>query len=104
MPREQPGGNLLTAQAVSGIQVARAWLGLCYGTWEPYVTKLKKGVIPTEACYIRDGGRPSGGALQREPPNHRTLLRSRAAVVNSAETANYQFVRWKPRRRTQVNR
>ncbi len=35
MPREQPGRNLLTAQVVSGIQVARAWLGLCYGTWEP---------------------------------------------------------------------
>ena len=35
MPREQPGGELLTAQAVCGIQVARAWLGLCYGTWGP---------------------------------------------------------------------
>ena len=35
MPREQPGGDLLTAQAVSGIQVARAWLGLGYRTWEP---------------------------------------------------------------------
>ena len=33
MPREQPGGNLPTAQAVSGIQVARAWLGLWCGTW-----------------------------------------------------------------------
>ncbi len=66
--------------------------------------KLKKGVIQTEARYIRDGGRPSGGALQREPPNHRTLLRLRAVVVNSAETANYQFVRCEPGRRTQVNR
>ncbi len=45
--------------------------------------KLKKEVIQTEARYIRDGGRPSGGALQRGPPNHRTLLRLRAAVVNS---------------------
>jgi hypothetical protein len=103
-PRDEPGGDLFTAQAVPGIEVARAWLRLCCGTWEPYVTKLKKGVIQTEACYIRDGGRPSGGALQREPPNHRTLLRLRAAVVNSAETANYQFVRCEPRRRTQVNR
>lgn len=66
--------------------------------------KLKKGVIQREACYIRDGGRPSGGALQREPPNHRTLLRLRAEVVNSAEKANYQFVRCEPGRRTQVNR
>jgi hypothetical protein len=98
------GENLPTAQVVPGIKVARAWLRLWCGTWEPYVTKLKKGVIQTEACYIRDGGRPSGGALQREPPNHRTLLRLRAAVVSSAETANYQFVRCEPRRRTQVNR
>ena len=44
---------------------------------------LKKGVIQTEASYIRDGGRPSGGALQREPPNHRTLLRLRAAVARA---------------------
>ncbi len=50
--------------------------------------KLKKEVIQTEARYIRDGGRPSGGALQREPPNHRTLLRLGAVVVNSAEKAH----------------
>jgi hypothetical protein len=27
------GESLLTAQAVPGRQVARAWLGLCCGTW-----------------------------------------------------------------------
>jgi hypothetical protein len=29
------GGSLLTAQVVSGIKVARAWLRLWCGTWEP---------------------------------------------------------------------
>jgi hypothetical protein len=34
-PREEPGGNLLTAQAVSGMKAARAWSRLRCGTWEP---------------------------------------------------------------------
>jgi hypothetical protein len=33
--RDEPGGNLSTAQAVSGIKVARAWSGRWHGTWEP---------------------------------------------------------------------
>jgi RNA-directed DNA polymerase len=38
-------------------------------------------------CCARDGGWPSGIALQGEVPNHRKLLRSRAVVVSVAETA-----------------
>jgi hypothetical protein len=34
-PRDEPGGCLSTGQAVSGIEVARAWSGLSYGTCEP---------------------------------------------------------------------
>ena len=37
LPWEEPGGNLLTAQVVSGMEVARAWLRLLCGTWEPGV-------------------------------------------------------------------
>jgi hypothetical protein len=33
--RDEPGGCLLTGQAVSGMEVARAWSGLLHGTWEP---------------------------------------------------------------------
>jgi len=33
-------------------------------------------------CCIRDGGRPSGAALQGEASNHHELLRSRAGVVS----------------------
>jgi hypothetical protein len=35
LPREEPGGNLLTAQVVSGIKVARSWFRPWCGTWEP---------------------------------------------------------------------
>ena len=35
LPRDEPGGYLFTAQAVSGIKVARARLRLWHGTWEP---------------------------------------------------------------------
>src|SRR5205807_1329154 len=46
LPREQPGGDLLTARAVSGIKVARAWLRLRCGTWEPVapIGRLPEGV------------------------------------------------------------
>ena len=35
LPREESGSNLLTAQAVPGMKVARAWPRLLSGTWEP---------------------------------------------------------------------
>ena len=34
-PRDEPGGCLLIGQAVSGMEVARAWSGLLCGTCEP---------------------------------------------------------------------
>ncbi len=39
--RDQPGGSLLTGQAVSGIEVARAWPGLRCGTREPVVPRSR---------------------------------------------------------------
>jgi hypothetical protein len=43
---KQPGGDLLTAQVVPGMEVARAWLRLWCGTWEPYVTKAEERSDP----------------------------------------------------------
>jgi hypothetical protein len=43
-PREEPGSDLLTAQVASGIEVARVWLRLCCGTWEPVVSKVTVGL------------------------------------------------------------
>ncbi len=38
------GGDLRTAQVAPGIEVARAWLRLCCGTWEPVVSKATVGL------------------------------------------------------------
>jgi len=56
LPREEPGGNLPTAQVVSGTKVARSWFRPWCGTWEP---------------GLRCGGRRSGlgarGSREGEP-------------------------------------
>ena len=54
-------------------------------------------------CCVRDGGRPSGIALQGEVSNHRKLRRSRAGVVSVAETARRERVRCEPGRRAKAN-
>ena len=41
-PRDEPGGDLLIAQAVSGMEAARAQFGLWCGTWEP-VARISAG-------------------------------------------------------------
>lgn len=43
LPRDEPGGDLPTAQAVSGMEVARAWLRLRCGTWEPVAPRPRPG-------------------------------------------------------------
>jgi RND superfamily putative drug exporter len=41
--RDESGGSLLTAQVASGVEVARAWLGLLHGTWEPVAPTGRPG-------------------------------------------------------------
>lgn len=45
LPRDELGGNLLTARVVSGLKVARARLRLWCGTWEP---------VPRHRPVLRD--------------------------------------------------
>src|ERR671925_720414 len=40
----EPGGDLLTAQVVPGIKVARAWLRLWHETWEPGASNVAAGL------------------------------------------------------------
>ena len=35
LPRDEPGGCLSIGQVVTGVEVARAWVGRRHGTWEP---------------------------------------------------------------------
>ena len=51
------GENLPTAQMVPGMEVARAWLRLWCGTWEPVAPKVAVGLGERPA-------RPSKGELQ----------------------------------------
>ena len=44
MAWDESGGSLFTAQAVSGMEVARARVRLLHGTWEP--------VVPREVCSL----------------------------------------------------
>ena len=50
LSRDEPGGYLPTAQAVSGMKVARAWLGLRCGTWEPALRYRGRSVVQVLAC------------------------------------------------------
>jgi retron-type reverse transcriptase len=52
LPRDEPGGGLLTGQAVPGVKVARAWSGLSCGTGEPVAPR------PRAASGGRLGPRP----------------------------------------------
>jgi len=57
-PWDEPGGCLLIGQAVSGVEVARAWSGLSCGTCEPV---SRWGGRPVERLW------PAAGGLEREP-------------------------------------
>ena len=67
--RDEPGGSLITGQAVSGIEVARAWSGLRCGTREPVVPRPR---APAGADFGRrscvEGRPPSGGSARGRVP------------------------------------
>ena len=61
--RDEPGGSLPTGQAVSGMEVARAWSGLWYGTCEPVAPRPRAASGAVVAC-----GRSWKGELQAADP------------------------------------
>jgi hypothetical protein len=67
LPRDQPGGNLSTAQAASGMKAARTRSRLLCGTWEP-VTPMpreeRKGKPPKRAST--DAGYRGGATRSSE--------------------------------------
>ena len=56
---DKPGGDLSTAQAVSGMEVARARVRLLCRTWEPVVSR-ETGSCSTERRPALPGKAPSG--------------------------------------------
>jgi retron-type reverse transcriptase len=65
--RDEPGGDLLTAQAVSGIKAARALLRLWCGTCEP-VAPTPTAVQWTEVPRPREGGPQAAGTARGRVP------------------------------------
>jgi len=63
---DEPGGHLPTAQAVSGMEVARARVRLLCGTWEPVVSR-EIGSWSPDLRPALPGKAPSG--RDREGPN-----------------------------------
>jgi hypothetical protein len=61
---DEPGECLLIGQAVSGMEVARAWFGLWCGTWEPVVSRPRRPVERSWPAAV--GGRESSKRLTRE--------------------------------------
>ena len=57
LPREEPGGCLLTGQVVTGVKVARARFRDQHGTWEPVAPMVLAG------CWA--------GAAEGSPPSSR---------------------------------
>jgi hypothetical protein len=65
---DKPEGNLSTALAVSGMKMARAWLGLCDGTGE---------LLDTTRVSVDWNGSPPGGRQAANPraAEYRTRVR-----------------------------
>jgi hypothetical protein len=67
LSRDQSEGNLFTALAVSGMKVARAWLGLCSGTGE----LLDARWVAADSCRFPPGGRQVAQTASRRVPGAR---------------------------------
>jgi hypothetical protein len=57
LPRDEPGGCLLVGQAVTGVEVARAWFRRWHRRWEPVAPAAPAGWWT---------GRPKGAPKQRK--------------------------------------
>jgi len=67
LPRDEPGGSLLTGQVASGMKAARAWSGLWCGTREP-VAPIGRLASGAGVARGRSSGArtPSGGNREGE--------------------------------------
>ena len=70
LPRDEPGGGLLTGQAVTGAEVARARIGHRHETWEPVAPAVPVG------CWT---GRSKGGPQAAETARGRVPMRGALA-------------------------
>jgi len=102
---DELGGSLLTAQVVSGMKAARAWVRLLYGTWEPVVSRIDRPVV-FDLRLVGSGMAPSGGnregsctgARHRGGPSRSSDegpvmgLERRGRAIQARFRANHEFV------------
>ena len=74
LTRDEPGGYLLTAQAVSGIKVARARSRLLCGTREPAITMRR-----STGYYLAGRERENPKSLERQGAEYRCRSQGRTA-------------------------
>jgi hypothetical protein len=67
-PRDESGGDLLTAQAVSGIKAARAQVRLWCGTCEPVASIPSAGHGTVSVLRLREGGPQAAGTVRGRVP------------------------------------
>jgi hypothetical protein len=64
----KPEGHLFTAQAVSGMKGARAWLGRWYGTWEPVVPIVRPVQLDLRSPWPEEGELQTGETVRGRVP------------------------------------
>ncbi len=64
---KQPGGDLLIAQVVPGMEVARAWLRLWCKTWEPVASNVTVGLGQGPARPSKEESQAAETARGRVP-------------------------------------
>ena len=67
-PRDEPGGCLLIGQAMSGIEVARAWSGLLCGTCEPVAPSARSAHWTVGPSGRRQGEPQAAGTARGRVP------------------------------------
>jgi hypothetical protein len=78
---DESGGCLLIGQAVSGMEVARAWFGLWCGTWEPVVPRPRAASGAVVAC----GRSWKGGPQAADPRGASTDAGHRGGPTRSSD-------------------
>jgi hypothetical protein len=68
LPRDEPGGNLSTALAVSGLKVARTRFRLWCGTWEPVAPIRRPFTGCSTAPRSPEGGPQVAGTARGRVP------------------------------------
>lgn len=99
---DKPGGHLSTAQAVPGMEVARARVRLLFGTWEPVVSwetgscsSERRPALPGKAPSGRNRKRPRPDARHRGGPSgsseegHLTGLERSGRAIQATLTVNH---------------